>query len=46
MPLLWGAIILDGQIPLDEIERMIERLFELVVSESTKREQASILVLL
>jgi len=40
----WNTIILDGSIPQDEIERMVDNSFTLVVSKMTKKEQQSILV--
>ena len=40
----WNTIILDGSIPQGEIERMIDNSFMLVVSNMTKKDQASILV--
>ena len=43
---LWNTIILDGSIPQGEIERMIDNSFMLVVSNMTKENQQSILVLL
>ena len=40
----WNTIILDGSIPVGEIERMIDNSFMLVVSKMTKKDQQSILV--
>lgn len=40
----WNTIILDGSIPQGEIERMIDNSFQLVVSNMTKKEQASIII--
>lgn len=41
---LWNTVILDGSIPKGEVERMIDNSFKLVVSNMTKKDQASILV--
>ena len=40
----WNSIILDDSIPKGEIERMMDNSYLLVVSNMTKKEQASILV--
>ena len=40
----WNTVILDGSIPLGEIERMIDNSYMLVVSKMTKKDQQSILV--
>ncbi|TYK65235.1 MmcQ/YjbR family DNA-binding protein [Colwellia echini] len=41
---LWNTIILDGSIPLGELERMMDNSFNLVVSNMAKKDQQSILV--
>ena len=40
----WNSIILDGSIPVGEMERMMDNSYMLVVSKMTKKDQASILV--
>lgn len=40
----WNTIILDGSIPQDEIEWMIDNSFMLVVSNMTKKDQQSVLL--
>ena len=40
----WNAVILDGSITQDEIVRMIDNSFMLVVSKMTKKDQQLILV--
>lgn len=41
---LWNTIILDGSIPQDEIEPMMDNSYMLVVSKMTKKNQQSILI--
>ncbi|OUR61738.1 hypothetical protein A9Q74_07420 [Colwellia sp. 39_35_sub15_T18] len=40
----WNSVILDGSIPMGEIERMMDNSYLLVVSKMTKKDQQSILV--
>lgn len=40
----WNTIILDGSIPLGEIERMMDNSFMLVVNNMSKKVQQSILL--
>jgi len=40
----WNSIILDGSIPIGEMERMMDNSYMLVVSKMTKKDQQSILV--
>lgn len=41
---LWNTVILDGSIPVGEIERMIDNSFLLVVNKLTKKDQVSVLM--
>lgn len=41
---LWNTIILDDSIPQDEIERMMDNSFKLVVNKMTKKDQQSIIL--
>jgi predicted DNA-binding protein (MmcQ/YjbR family) len=41
---LWNTIILDGSIPMGEIERMIDNSFMLVVETMSKKIQQSIII--
>jgi predicted DNA-binding protein (MmcQ/YjbR family) len=41
---LWNTIILDGSVPIGELERMMDDSFNLVVSKMTKKDQQSILL--
>ncbi|AWB66849.1 hypothetical protein C2869_10575 [Saccharobesus litoralis] len=40
----WNTVILNGSIPVGEIERMIDNSFSLVVSKLSKKDQKSILL--
>lgn len=40
----WNTVILDGSIPLGEIERMIDNSFMLVVEKMPKKQQQSLLL--
>lgn len=40
----WNTVILDGSIPIGEIERMIDNSYLLVLSKMSKKDQASILI--
>lgn len=38
----WNTVILDGSIPLGEVERMIDNSFSLVVNKLPKKQQSAI----
>ena len=40
----WNTVILDGSVPLGEIERMTDNSFLLVVDKMTKKDQQSIML--
>jgi len=40
----WNTVILDGEVPEDEVEEMIDASYELVVRGLSKREQARLQV--
>jgi predicted DNA-binding protein (MmcQ/YjbR family) len=40
----WSSVILDDSTPQDEIERMMDNSYKLVVSKMTKKDLQSILV--
>lgn len=40
---LWNTVVLDGSVPEDEIKRMMDNSFKLVVDNMPERDQASIL---